>query len=605
MLRRFTIIVIVAWFAMQPLLVTADTPIEKMLSLDSLNMDSAEKNRRMYDSLAVKAKRHKVSQLLYNILVVNPKAKDAVAGKAIDESVRFRRFQGKIIGDISIERLNVFKENGNWFQRAGNNIHILTRERIIRRDILMHTGDTLNADMVVRNEQILKSRPYISNVTIFAEPDELDSMVVNLRVVTRDKWTISLDAEIDNNAETTLGIYDANILGTGTKLGVKTNFNRRTFKYGGNVVEYQMPNMFGSFFRFDASIGRTFDNAELCASVVKEFIKPTDYEVGVSYAGTISDKHLIDEDINTKISVSRLDAWAGLSHYIPKIESSIYIAGSYGMGKFSKRPKVAWNLHPAFHNYDNLLVGVGLYREKFMTTNLVYGFGIKEYIATGYKAEIVTGYRWSEFGNDTYLGLNLRSGYFTNAGYFSSGITLGSYIVPKSGAWHQSAVDLDFRWFSNLYKVRRCHLRQFTSINYTQGWNRYYGNNESIDFGGTNVVRMLNDDTYGTNRMAWNNEIVVFTPWQPLGFHVAFVGFFDIGLIGRDINMFKNHLFSTIGIGVRIKNERLIFKTITLRLGLALGKGGLVDCDYAQLTNSYIIRQFRYQPSRPEIVEFD
>jgi len=49
--------------------------------------------------------------------------------------------------------------------------------------------------------------------------------------------------------------------------------------------------------------------------------------------------------------------------------------------------------NPAFHDTDDVLVGLGLYREKFYTTNMIYGFGTREYLATGYKAELVGGYR--------------------------------------------------------------------------------------------------------------------------------------------------------------------------------------------------------------------
>lgn len=604
MFRRFVIYSLLVFLSVNCATAQTDHPTVQLVSLDSLNLESAERNRRLYDSLAVKSGRHRVSKLLYDLFITEPVGKAEIAGKAIDESKRFAQYQGKTIGSITFVRNNVFREDGNWLQRTGNKVHIITRERIIRRDILFKTGDEIDPNLMVRNEQILKSRPYISNATILLAPDPQDSTIVNISVVTRDSWTISLDADLSSNQETMLGIYDANIFGTGNKLELKTNFNRRSFEYGGNVVEFEMPNMFGSFFQLNLVAGRTFDDSEASLSIVKEFIKPTDYELGVNVNKIKSDKTLIEDDSKVKVRENRLDVWGGVSHFIPKIESSIYVAGSYGLGRYPQRPEVTPRLNPLFHDYDNLLVGVGLYREKFMTTNLVYGFGIKEYIAVGYKAEIVSGYTWGEFENSTYIGASWRSGHFTKIGYLSGGFTLGSHINSHSGAWQRSAVDLDLRWFSNLYRVHRCHVRQFAALNYTHGWNRYQGNDESIEFNGANDLRMLNANSYGINRMVWNNETVVFTPWQPLGFHIAFVGFVDVGLIGRSNNMFENQFFSTIGLGVRFKNERLIFKTITLRFGIALGKGGLIGSDYVQLTNSAIIRQFRYQPTYPEIVEF-
>ena len=104
-------------------------------------------------------------------------------------------------------------------------------------------------------------------------------------------------------------------------------------------------------------------------------------------------------------------------------------------------------------------------------------------------------------------------------------------------------------------------------------------------------LSLLKEDLVGTNRMVLNTETVFFTPYQPLGFRIALFGFADFGLLGRDANIFKNNFYTTFGLGVRLRNERLVFSTIQLRLGVALGNGTRME-------------QYRYLPSRPEIVRF-
>lgn len=52
-----------------------------------------------------------------------------------------------------------FDSCGNWFERAGNKTHMLTRERVIRRDLLFKPGDKFDPQLVVRNKQLLRSRP--------------------------------------------------------------------------------------------------------------------------------------------------------------------------------------------------------------------------------------------------------------------------------------------------------------------------------------------------------------------------------------------------------------------------------------------------------------
>ena len=106
------------------------------------------------------------------------------------------------------------------------------------------------------------------------------------------------------------------------------------------------------------------------------------------------------------------------------------------------------------------------------------------------------------------------------------------------------------------------------------------------------------------SRRPRNSGASIFTPYQPLGFRIALFGFSDFGLLGRDANIFKNNFYTTFGLGVRLRNERLVFSTIQLRLGVALGKGGWADCRYFQASNGTRMEQYRYLPSRPEIVRF-
>ena len=182
--------------------------------------------------------------------------------------------------------------------------------------------------------------------------------------------------------------------------------------------------------------------------------------------------------------------------------------------------------------------------------------------------------------------------------------TFVSYIDPQNGMWRSSAIDIDLRWFSNLMMVRRSRIRQFLSLNYTQGWNRTHGNDESIRFTTANGLQMLDESMLGTNRMILNTETVLFTPYQPLGFRIAFFGFADFGLIGYSPNIFKNDFVSTLGVGVRLRNERLVFNALQIRVGVALGKKGLLACDYFDISNYTRLAQYRYRPTRSEVVPF-
>ena len=131
------------------------------------------------------------------------------------------------------------------------------------------------------------------------------------------------------------------------------------------------------------------------------------------------------------------------------------------------------------------------------------------------------------------------------------------------------------------------------------------GYNESIDYTDLNGIRMMEEDADGFTRMALNCETVLFTPLQPWGFRFTFYSFLDIGTLGYKESPFKNPFYSSIGIGVRIKNERLVFGAIQLQLGVALGKGGLLDSRWFEISSQPSYQRFMIRPSHPEFAFYE
>ncbi|MDE6446129.1 MAG: hypothetical protein K2L06_04625 [Alistipes sp.] len=573
---------------------------------DSLTRVAEERNRRLYDSLQSKAGRHAVPRMLYRWISARPTIDTLQDDRVLDESRALSPYEGRTIGDIVIERERVFPSGGNWFERTGNKLHVLTRERVIRRDLLFRPGDRFDPELAVRSMQLLRSRRYMAGVDLAVRPDPLDSACVDLVIRTRDSWTVSVDMGFRSEGRTMAGLSDANILGMGNMLAVKTNFSRKDFSYGGNLVEYGIPNLLGTFYTADFAAGRDFYKSTLDMKLSREFLRPTDYEAGVSYSDLKFKQYMIEQDTSLLVKVRNFDVWGGYSRYLAPIGSSLFLTAHYNRRRFVRRPEdVSASRHPALHDRDALLFGTGLYREKFLTANMIYGFGMREYLATGYRAELVGGYVWGEFDEGLYLGAGLKAGGFCSAGYIMGGFTLGSSVDRGSGRWRRSAVDVDLRWFSPLLVFRRSRIRQFLMLNYTQGWNRDTGNDESVRFTRRNGLQALKEHAIGTNRTVLNTETVFFTPWQPLGFRIAFFGFADVGSIGYSPDLFRNEFFASLGGGIRLRNERLIFSTLQIRLGLAFGKHGLVGSEYFRCSSYTRLEQYRYRPERPEIIGFE
>ena len=572
---------------------------------DSLRQLQTERNDRLYDSIRVRSERKRWSRALYKALFRTHRDLTQ-RGEVFDEDAALAPFEGRRIGSIRIERMQPFDPDGTWLERAANAMHTLTRERIIRRDLLFEEGDLLDPRTITRNKQLLQSRRYISDVAVDVLIDSLDTMRVDLVVRTRDSWTVDVDAGVHSGGESSLGLSEANLLGRGHQIRLETNLNYRNFDYGGNVVEYAIPNLWGSFYSFNFAAGRSFRTSRFDVGIEKEFLRPTDYELGATYANDKVKHYFLDRDTTELIRKRDLNLWTGYARHFSAIDASLYTAVRYNHRRFSMRPADTSPLcHPALHDEDLLLVGVGLFREHFFSTNMIYGYGQREYLASGFKSELLAGYRWGEFGDDLYFGLAHSMGGFTGIGYLMGSVRVGSYLATETDQRYRGAVDCSLRWFSNLYVRGRSRLRHFVSLAYTYGWDRLAGADEAIRFTEQSGLHALDERVIGTNRLVLNTESVLFTPYQPLGFKLALFGFVDGGLIGMRDNIFRNDPFISFGIGARIRNERLIFKAIQLRLGIAFGPHGLAESKYFRFSSASALQQYRYRPSRPECLTFE
>lgn len=575
---------------------------EELRRPDSLDTLQLQRNERLYDSLQAKTSRRKAFKALYEAVSRRPVRDTTQRGQIRNEAAALLPYAGKEVGEIHIERLRPFNTNGNWWERAANNLHTLTRSRIIHRDLLFGSGDRLDPELVARNKQLLQSRRNIAEVDVRVVPDPLDTNRVDVVIRTRDSWTISADAGIHSGNELMFGLSESNLWGRGHELRLQTSLDYRHFAYGGNLVEYYVPNMWGSFYEFKFEAGKEFDRSRFGVLFKKDFLKPTDYEVGVEYLRSKERYRFPDRDTVELINHRRFDLWGGYSRYIAPIESSLYLMGRYHYRKYLMRPEATnATTNPALHHRDLLLSGVGLYREHYYSATMIYGYGKREYLTSGYRSELNLGYQWGEYADELYLGFSHKMGGFLPVGYLMGRLELAGYL-NQGERWNRAALDAELRWFSNLYGVRRTHIRQFLGLSYTQGWNRGTGADEWLEFTNSCGPRVLDERLLGTSRMTFESETVFFTPYEPLGFKMAIYGFLDLGLLGYYSNVFKNDPWCALGVGVRVRNERLVFPTIQFQLGVAFGRHGWADSKWVRVSSEPDLQQYRYTPQRPEVL---
>jgi outer membrane protein assembly factor BamA len=130
-----------------------------------------------------------------------------------------------VIGEISLDKSTVFDlsipAENNWLYRLANRLHIVTKDRVIRKQLLFRGGDAYSARVIDETERILRRNNYLFDARISAT--RYENGVVDLSVATRDVWTLSPDISISRSGgenRTKVGLEDTNLLGRGQLLRV-------------------------------------------------------------------------------------------------------------------------------------------------------------------------------------------------------------------------------------------------------------------------------------------------------------------------------------------------------------------------------------------------
>lgn len=143
-----------------------------------------------------------------------------------------------------------------WAYRTANALHIQTRERVIRRELLLAEGSCFDPRLAEESERLLRGFDFLASVDIFAvpQPDGTQHVVVD----TQDEWSTRVDvgARLRNGRLRLEGfrLEERNLLGTGQRLGF---FYRDQEFVNEKGVSYATPQLAGTRWDLRAELGRT------------------------------------------------------------------------------------------------------------------------------------------------------------------------------------------------------------------------------------------------------------------------------------------------------------------------------------------------------------
>lgn len=494
----------------------------------------------------------------------------------------YRQYAGKYIRRIELIQIDVFGTTVfdtfshpiSTLERSGNSVHIPSLRRNIWKNLLLKTGDRVDPLEVADNERLLRNLPFVNDVNFEFLPVADDTTSVDLYVITQDLWSYGAGMQIDGLGSGNVSFSIGNILGFAHTFQSTLYWRNDPSLQWGYEGVYDITNIFGSFINSRLRYRDQFGTRIYQTSFSRPFFTPN-----TKYAGAVSYENILSAYSsplarypaeNVPYHSNRYDIWAGRSfilrsnNLLSNHRYNLIVMGRFMGQKYEKRPVVSPHLMYPFHNRDFLMGGLAFSKTNYMKTSMVYSFGVTEDIPYGFLTGANMGYEIDEFYHRPYWGGYIATGAFTPKGhYVYTRVELGAFnYLNRPG---QGVVSADLVYFSNISRIASSRIRHFVGMNYKYGINRF--DDEFLTLNNREgIAGFRSDSLMGMQRLKSDFEVVVFSPLYTYGFRWAFFSRAEAGILAPDnVDIWTGKVYGSVGLGIRIRNERLVFNTIQLK----------------------------------------
>ncbi|MCX7986445.1 MAG: hypothetical protein N2662_05860 [Bacteroidales bacterium] len=600
---------------------TRDTIVKIPVDKDYIIVNS-KVDTNFFDILQTRAFRRRWTKEIHNIIIRPPSQSNdaAIPMQVQNTEAAYLVYRNAIIRKITIRKIKVFgatlnepgREPQYFLGKMGNRIHVCTRDWVIRKFFLFKSGEKLDPFKVAETERIIREEPYIEDVKINIFPVNTQMDSVDIELMVKDNWAKGVSASTANLEDLYLNVWDNNMLGTGQTFDHEFFTDNKIRPQWGMKGFYHINNLFGSFINCRISYD-AFGNQGYGIRMWRDFFTQT-----TRYAGEFNYENrnlfytrLYEDSSNIwtyyPLRYQHLKTWIGRAfpfstNYLTTYSNISYAVGMY-YHHYYLRPYVNQQYRYDFHNRTFFLNSITLSSIGHYKSNLIYSYGRTEDIPYGLLINYTSGIEYNEFNRRFYHSLSIVGG--NNIGQIGFGYVngaIGGFV--KNDGWQQSVLKLNLFFFSNLLVAGRYKVRNFINVGLVKGFNRNL--DEKLNINNYSGVRgFYNDTALGSKKLTINLETVLFTPFKLSDFRFAFFGFADMAWIDyKSPTLLSNPLFSGIGIGVRIRNERLVFKTFQIRLTFYPNQKRNTIGDLLVLSPEWHFRVPDMNMKSPQIIEY-
>ena len=497
-------------------------------------------------------------------------------------------YQGKIIRNIIVDPLNfdrsftdTTKIDKSFAARVGKQLHKTTRKFVIRDNLFIEEKTPLNAYKLADNERYIRSREYIQDARIIVKPIKGKPDSVDIYIYTKDLFSIAGGASSQIFNHINIDAYETNLAGMAQRLELTSLYdNTRSPEWGYGGL-YRKDNVMHSF--IDATVAystmslSSFTNEEETAkslNLSRQLVSPYSRTAG---GLTISENQAynlynVPDNVFYRYKYDLFDVWGGYNLGIKQLTATNntirdrrFFAVRYLTRHFSEVPAQVGNRYdPVFNTTQAVLGQLTFFRQDYYKTQYIYGFGTTEDLPYGYNIALTGGWQKN-------LDLERPYGGITASQFIATGYGDFIQLFLRSGGYlHDNKVQdgsllVGATAYSRLIFWNSTKIRQYINLSYTHLYNRVTYAPLTIDntFG---VRGFLSDSVYGTRRLSLQMETEFYLKAKLFGFKFAPFPYGDLTLITPENSPYsKSSLYSSVGGGVRARNENLVFQTIELR----------------------------------------
>lgn len=569
-----------------------------------------EKTLIFLDSLKIRASKTLITKKLYDFVIIShePELKKELTGSS---EANFDEYSGLKIRKIEIRRLDVFGSNintpdfhdPNKTEKLLNKTHFNTNENIIRKNLLFNEGDTLSPLILSDNERFLRDLPFIDDARILVVP--VSPAEADIIVVTKDIYSLGARVSFGGFDKGSFSLFEKNIFGTGHELGIEIPYDSKFTDSPGYGINYQVNNIRKTFVNLDMYYSKGLGKKTFGFELGRKLISAS-----TKYAGNISIREMFTSDdldslpVPAPVKYNLQDYWLLRSFLLDaKSVSRLILGARYTNNNVFTHPFILPESYYYLQQYKMFLGSVSFSVQKYYKTSLVYGYGKTEDIPYGSLINITMGNEINEFKKRLYMASSISmGGSVKNIGYFYTSAGLGTFI--NKGNTEQGILSIRTSFISNLAFIGRSRIRNFVNIDYTRGFDRYY--DEYLVYNRENGFSGFRNDSIGdSQRFSVSLESVLFSPVNFYGFRFALFGFADAGfLFGTNEFVGNGDLLSAIGLGIRIRNNNLIFNTFQIRLGFFPNLPQYSRTNPLLVTGQQLLNPYNFEPGKPSIIPF-